>query len=45
MTEFEQVKREPFLQEAAYLDSVAFGRKTMLSAEPSLFLKLSVPNM
>lgn len=43
MTEFEQVKREPFLQEAAYLDSVAFWKENYVERRAESILEVERP--
>lgn len=43
MTGFDRVKREPFLQEAAYLDSVSFWKENYVERQAESFLEIERP--
>ncbi|MFG0820701.1 PoNi-like cognate immunity protein [Pseudomonas sp. GLN_3] len=43
MTDFDRVKREPFLEEAAYLDSVSFWKENYVERQAESFLEIERP--
>jgi len=43
MSEFDRIKREPFLQETAYLDSVSFWKENYVERQAESFLKIERP--
>lgn len=43
MSEFDRIKREPFLQKTAYLDSVSFWKENYVERQAESFLKIERP--